>query len=301
MSMSIIVMTGGTSGIGAVAVKQMLLTTDTRLLLGTRHKKVLGAETLDLDLASLDSVRSFASNIIKQVGTEDIDCLVLNAGLSLPNDTSITSDGFEMAFGVNHLAHYLLLRLLLPKLAHGATIVLTTSGAHNPKGKARMAPPIHADARLLAYPSQNTKRDKDPKTAGERAYTSSKLCNILTARAISMLPEAQSLCLNIVAYSPGATPGTGLTRSNGLVNRAVWMILGSRIFKPLTPNMNSIKDAGNALASISLGNIRPTSGRIYAALKRGQITWPDPSELALRDDLMQAMWQDSAALVGMPK
>jgi hypothetical protein len=38
-----------------------------------------------------------------------------------------------MTFGVNHLAHDLLLRLLLPKLAYGATVVLTTSDTHDPK------------------------------------------------------------------------------------------------------------------------------------------------------------------------
>ena len=38
-----------------------------------------------------------------------------------------------MTFGVNHLAHDLLLRLLLPKLAYGATVVITTSDTHDPK------------------------------------------------------------------------------------------------------------------------------------------------------------------------
>jgi hypothetical protein len=43
----------------------------------------------------------------------------------------------------------------------------------------------------------------------------------------------------------------------------------------------------------------PPAGRTYAALRRGELTWPDPSELACRDDLMHTLWRDSADLVGL--
>jgi NAD(P)-dependent dehydrogenase (short-subunit alcohol dehydrogenase family) len=46
----------------------------------------------------------------------DIDALVLNAGAQFPNLDQRTEDGSETTFAVNHLAHYLLLRFLLPKL-----------------------------------------------------------------------------------------------------------------------------------------------------------------------------------------
>ena len=67
--MNIIVMTGGTSGFGAVAAKQLLLSENNRLILGVHHKQISGAEMLDLDLASLDSVRSFASRVTDLIGT----------------------------------------------------------------------------------------------------------------------------------------------------------------------------------------------------------------------------------------
>jgi hypothetical protein len=51
------------------------------------------------------------------------------------------------------------LRLLQPELAHGA------------------------DARLLAYPETDPERDQSPTVAAGRAYSSSKLCNLLTARS----------------------------------------------------------------------------------------------------------------------
>jgi NAD(P)-dependent dehydrogenase (short-subunit alcohol dehydrogenase family) len=95
----------------------------------------LGAEMLPLYLMRLENVRSFASAVDRELGPAQINSLVLNAGLLFPNDDTRSADGFEAAFAVNHLAHYLLLRLLLPRLAQGATVILTTSGAHDPAEK----------------------------------------------------------------------------------------------------------------------------------------------------------------------
>jgi hypothetical protein len=71
----------------------------------------------------------------------------------------------------NHLAHYLLLRLLLPRLAQGATVVLTTSCTHDPAEKTIIATPLHADARFLAYPERDPTRVPHPLIAGGCAYS----------------------------------------------------------------------------------------------------------------------------------
>jgi NAD(P)-dependent dehydrogenase (short-subunit alcohol dehydrogenase family) len=71
------------------------------------------------------------------------------------------------------------------------------------------------------------------------------------------------------------------------------------LLRPLVPRANSRTAAGGALAELALGGARPPAGRIYAALRRGDLTWPDPSELAHRDAVMQALWRDSAALAGL--
>jgi hypothetical protein len=63
---------------------------------------------------------------------------------------------------------------------------------------------------------------------------------------------------------------------------------------------NTIEAAGKTLAALALGTIRSPDGRVYAALRRGLLTWPPFSELARRDDLMIALWRDSARLVGCP-
>jgi hypothetical protein len=50
---------------------------------------------------------------------------------------------------------------------------------------------------------------------------------------------------------------------------------------------------------LTLGRARPPNGRICAALRRGRLTWPEPSELARSDELARALWNDSARLVGV--
>lgn len=293
-------MTGGTSGLGEVAARRFIQTPNTRLLLGARRGGPLGAETFPLDLMRLESVRSFASTVDRELGPAQIDSLVLNAGLLFPNAGLRSADGFEAAFAVNHLAHYLLLRLLLPRLAQGATVILTTSGTHDPAERTIIAPPLHADARFLAHPERDPNRDPHPLIAGGRTYSSSKLCNLLTARALAAQPDTTARRLTIIAYDPGHTPGTGLVRNQNFAINLLW--------KPFAPALrlmlrgsNTPEAAGHALAKLALGEISPPSGRIYAALRSGIINWPDPSELARRDDIRDALWRDSGALVGLPE
>jgi len=70
-------------------------------------------------LTDLDSARAFATSVRERLGDTPVDALVLHAGLVLPDVTGRTIGGFETTFAVNHLAHYLLLRLLPPALATG--------------------------------------------------------------------------------------------------------------------------------------------------------------------------------------
>ncbi|MFI0818184.1 oxidoreductase [Streptomyces sp. NPDC021098] len=81
-----------------------------------------------LDLADLASVRNFAS----EYKGDRLDLLINNAGLmALPYRR--TTDGFEMQFGVNHLGHFALTGLLLPKLlaaGPGARVVTVSSFMH---------------------------------------------------------------------------------------------------------------------------------------------------------------------------
>jgi len=85
-------------------------------------------EVLELDLADLNSVARASAALAER--HERIDLLLNNAGVMAPPRT-LTAQGFELQFGVNHLGHYVLTRLLLPLLRSSVSprVVQVTSGA----------------------------------------------------------------------------------------------------------------------------------------------------------------------------
>ena len=80
----VVVMTGATSGLGVYAVQRIAAQPNTRVIIGARGSiKAVpqGIEIVHLDLASLTSVREFASAVIDRLGKTRIDILILNAGV----------------------------------------------------------------------------------------------------------------------------------------------------------------------------------------------------------------------------
>jgi NAD(P)-dependent dehydrogenase (short-subunit alcohol dehydrogenase family) len=285
--MKTVVMTGGTAGFGAVAAKRIFNTPNTKLILAARDTKNSSMDTMPLDLARLSNVRSFVQSLMKKLNGTKIDILVMNAGAQFGNTRQRTHDGFESTFAINHLSHYLLLRLLSPALAKNATIVFTTSDVHDPE----VVPfgPKELDSEALAHP-QNKSTGFMP---GLKAYASSKLCNLLTARAFGASIDSQINGMRVIAYNPGLTGGTSLFRAWPWWARLM-MATASRL-----RHVNTIEQAGNAIADLGLGTIVPPAGRLYASLVGGKLTWPDPSELGRKDDVMMSLWRDSERMVGL--
>ncbi len=87
-------------------------------------------ELVSLDLGSLASVRAAADAIMTSTGKVDI--LVNNAGVMATPERE-TADGFELQLGINHLGHWALTALLMPRLlaAPAARVVSVTSTAHH--------------------------------------------------------------------------------------------------------------------------------------------------------------------------
>ncbi|MGB8940572.1 MAG: oxidoreductase, partial [Streptomyces sp.] len=138
------VVTGANSGIGYVTARE-LARRGARVVLacrseerGTRALEQLRSEVPSaeaefrrLDLADLGSVRLFAEAYDRDDEGGGLDLLVNNAGvMALPYRQ--TADGFETQFGVNHLGHFALTGLLLPRLLRtpGARIVTVSSAFH---------------------------------------------------------------------------------------------------------------------------------------------------------------------------
>ncbi len=292
------VMTGGTKGLGRVAAERVAThardrgTASNALVMGARDLASVpaGWAAIPLDLASLASVRAFVAALPEG----PIGRLILNAGGQRPDIAARSVDGFEATFAANHLSHHLLLRLLMPRLASGARIVITSSGTHDPREKTGVPPPRHADARRLAFPEQDPAVDKSPLVAGMRAYSASKLANLMTALHLAQSPRARAGDWKVFAYDPGLTPGTGLARSQPWAVRAlVWPLLP--LLVPFAKGMNSLAAAGEGLQVLATTAQAP-QGQSYAALRRGKMTWPEPSNLARDEHLSARMWEDSEAL-----
>ncbi len=136
-----VVVTGANTGIGRVTAEE-LAKAGARVILACRSaektqpvvdeiKRATNndqVEFLKLDLASLSAVRSAAAELLERV--DRIDILINNAGLA--GQRGETQDGFEMAFGVNHLGHFLWTLLLLDRVKESAParIVNVASQAH---------------------------------------------------------------------------------------------------------------------------------------------------------------------------
>jgi len=288
----IVVMTGATSGIGANAAMRIADQPNIRLIIGARggHSGPEGAEVLPLDLASLASVRTFADQVENRLNGNNIDILILNAGIQASNTAQRTVDGFEVTFAVNHLAHYLLARLLVPYMIDDGRLVITTSDTHDPA--IFSGAPKTLDPESLAHPSKNSRIS---------AYPASKLCDLLTARSFAALAEVQPPHIVVIAYNPGLTLGTGLSRDAPRLLRFLIRILLPLIglFKPQFRS-GTPERAGEVLTQLALGEITPPLGRVYASLVRGRLTFPDPSVLAQSDEARDLLWRESAAMVGLP-
>lgn len=295
--MTTIVMTGATGGLGAKAAAHFTADPGIRLIVGARGagRTVPGAQVLPLDLVSLASVRDFAAGVQERLGEDKIDALVLNAGLNTSDLQQRTVDGFEVAFAANHLAHYLLARLLLNNVADNGRLVITTSDTHDP-GEFPLAP-RSMDPQALADPYPGGRLD------AFRAYPSSKLANLLTARSFAARDDITGRAIEVIAYNPGFTMDTGLAGS------AVWSAVAAKVVLPVLQQVSRLRPgftpgtsdrAGEALAQLTLGTVKPPPGRIYASVVNAEITYPDPAKLARNDIVRDRLWRESAEMVGLP-
>jgi NAD(P)-dependent dehydrogenase (short-subunit alcohol dehydrogenase family) len=289
-----VVMTGATAGFGQFAAGKML-DDGHELFVGARNPEALPAElagrakALPLDLDSLANVRRFADAV---GAVSPIDVLILNAGLQLVKPAK-SADGFERTFAVNHLAHYLLFRLLADKMAPGGRVILTGSGTHDPAEKTPVTPPIHATAEYLAYPERDPQVERRVRQAGFRAYSTSKLCNIMTAREISRRFPA----LTAMSYDPGYVPHTGLGRDSPKIIAA----LVSYIL-PLTmkrDQSSTIPRSGQFLADLATDPNYGASRGDYWTVRGPVLVKREPSTLARDADAAARLWDDSAQMVGV--
>ncbi|KAG7238093.1 hypothetical protein INR49_031447 [Caranx melampygus] len=142
---------------------------------------------MQLDLASLRSIRSFADDFLR--AEPRLDLLINNAGLV---NSGKTEDGFGMIFGVNHLGHFLLTVLLLDRLkASGPSRVVTVASTAYTFGK-------------LDFNCLTTHRDLVLGSSDFtlfQSYSCSKLCNVLFTHELAK--KLQGSTVTCYSLHPG--------------------------------------------------------------------------------------------------
>lgn len=160
-----------------------------------------------LDLGSLASVAVFAEGFAAR--HSHIDMLVNNAGVMMPPSRKTTVDGFELQLGTNHLGHFALTARLMPLLA-GGRVVTVSSIAHRTGS-------IHFDDLQL-------ERSYNP----TRAYNQSKLANLLFAFELQRRSERAGWGVTSIAAHPGVS-STDLVQ-NGMGMEGGIMAPAARFF-----------------------------------------------------------------------
>jgi NAD(P)-dependent dehydrogenase (short-subunit alcohol dehydrogenase family) len=170
----VVVVTGGSDGIGAAAARMLASRGDEVVIVGRSPDKTravaaqTGAKWHVADFTRLDQVRDLAREL--RARHSRVDVLLNNAGLIAGPQRTVTADGHELTFQVNHLAGFLLTMLLREPLAAARGKVITTSSR---AGTARDATVVTDDL------------DMADRYDGLRAYKASKLANILFTRELA--------------------------------------------------------------------------------------------------------------------
>jgi NAD(P)-dependent dehydrogenase (short-subunit alcohol dehydrogenase family) len=225
-------------------------------------------EVRTLDVSDLSSVRRFAADL------GPIDVLVNNAGiLGVPQGQS--PDGFELHFATNHLGHFALTNLLLPRLTD--RVVVVSSQSHRAGG---------LDLDDLDW----ARRGYSPYAA----YAQSKLANMLFLAELQRRLTAAGSTLRVTGAHPGST-ATSITSNtgSGLKTRiGSWGhgLVGMPGWKGALPTLFAATMDVPGNTYVGPHRLREMSG------------WPVPvgrSRHAGDPDLAKALWERSESLSGV--
>ena len=279
MAGKVCLITGATNGIG-LAAAQALAKRGAQILVHGRDaekgagvvaalKRASGNQNIafvQADFASLAEVRKLADTVKSRVPR--LDVLINNAGLFALKRT-LTKDGYETTFAVNHLAPFLLTNLLLDTLKASAPsrIVVVSSAGHR-------GPPLDFDD----LQSEQHYRSM-------RAYQCSKLANLLFTRALAKRLDGTAVTVN--ALHPGLiNTGIGgkVTGIATLLLRATFAVIGK-----------SPEEGARACVYLAASpEVAEVTAGYFIDEKRAE-----PSAQAQDEAVAERLWAVSAQLVGL--
>jgi retinol dehydrogenase 14 len=275
------VITGGSDGIGLECASQIATAQPgcRIVLVGRSPSRTAAAvgriraesphcrvDSLLCDFADQSAVRRLAEDLLHTC--DRIDVLMNNAGTVFARRT-LTADGIESTFAVNHLGGLLLTELLLDRIRESAParIVFTSSAGHY--------------SGTLDLDDVGFERGYSVM----RAYARSKLANVLTARLLARRLDGSGVTVN--SLHPGAI-------STNIWSRAPWF--ARPVLALMKRRMESPEVGGSRLAYLATSPA--VEGRTGGYYDRNRLR--EPSELARDDALGQRLYDVSARLVGLP-
>lgn len=295
-------------------------------------------ETSALDLGSLAKIRAFAASINSRVaeGTlEPIRALVLVAGyLDVAPEASkprrFTEDGHEAVWGINYLANFLLVLLLLQSMdkEHGR-VVMVSSWSHNPYDKRNSVtkhlalPEYKVQYRDTETLAKGVEYPDDGQKAGLRRYGASKACLVMFM-CVSPLPRMLRCCgrcadaeyrfelqrrlsvdpelskVSVVAMEPGAMVTNIATggKQSKTVNKVIISL--SKLTSAVAPNSplrTPLKSGEHLLRATfdtkELGE-HPKATYLDGGKKR------KPGDEVQDEEKQKRLWGDTLKLVNLP-
>ncbi|HEY3776764.1 MAG TPA: SDR family oxidoreductase [Rhizomicrobium sp.] len=275
MAEKVVVITGATSGIGEVAADR-LAAKGFRIVFVARDR-TRGEATLEhlraiaggprhrvffADLSRISEMKRVAAEIAQ--AEPEIDVLVNNAG-ALFNSRTVTEDGLEKTFALNHMSYFVMTNLLRSCLKAGARVVSTASDAH--KG-------AHLD-----FADLQSARGY----SGYGAYGRSKLCNILFTRELARLLVGTGVTANCL--HPGFVATRFGDQSGGLLS------LGIRAAKSFA--ISPEQGAETIVYLASSPEVASISGEYFYKCRPAA-----PTREAQDDAAAKRLWEISAEIAG---
>jgi NAD(P)-dependent dehydrogenase (short-subunit alcohol dehydrogenase family) len=242
-----VLITGGTSGIGKETALGLARMNATLVIVGRDKERTVGAveeikkttgnDKVDhylCDMASLAEVRKLASDFLSDHSR--LDVLFNNAG-AINSKRTLSKEGYELTFAVNHLAHFLLTELLMDILKKSApSRVITTSSAAANIGH------MHFDDLML-----------ERNYTGFKAYGQSKLANQLFTYELARRLHQTKVTTNCLH------PGT--VRTGFAMNNSGALKVGMALFRPFM--ISAKKAAETPIYLASSPEVQDVTGKYF--------------------------------------